>query len=159
MSVVQYWSSVVQKSPQSCFASFSLLQLLYNYIASPTPLFHFLHMFRHEKCPLFAESFAFERLGFNCPTCLALGEEHLCGSHPHIPPRVSSGYDPILSVFILFHLNILSFCHFATYTRCIFPITTCSIVFKNMTLNVFPKIGEQLQSVIKIVFLFDRCNA
>ena len=39
-------------------------------------------MARHEKCNLFVDNFIFEYLGMDCPTCAALGEAHLCGSHP-----------------------------------------------------------------------------
>ena len=39
-------------------------------------------MARHEKCNLFVDNFVFEYLGMDCPTCAALGEAHLCGSHP-----------------------------------------------------------------------------
>ena len=39
-------------------------------------------MARHEKCNLFVDNFVFEKLVMDCPTCAALGEAHLCGSHP-----------------------------------------------------------------------------
>ena len=39
-------------------------------------------MARHEKCNLFEDNFVFEKLVMDCPTCAALGEAHLCGSHP-----------------------------------------------------------------------------
>mmetsp|Transcript_28152 Transcript_28152/g.40079 ORF Transcript_28152/g.40079 Transcript_28152/m.40079 type:complete len:350 (-) Transcript_28152:147-1196(-) len=42
-------------------------------------------MSRHERCNLYVDNFSFEHFGINCPACNALGEAHLCGSHPHRP--------------------------------------------------------------------------
>mmetsp|Transcript_32174 Transcript_32174/g.43942 ORF Transcript_32174/g.43942 Transcript_32174/m.43942 type:complete len:281 (-) Transcript_32174:539-1381(-) len=42
-------------------------------------------MSRHQNCNLFIDNFTFEHLGVNCPTCIALGETYLCGSHPQRP--------------------------------------------------------------------------
>ena len=64
-------------------------------------------MSRHKSCSLYVDNFTFAQFGIKCPTCFALGEVHLCGSHPNRPPVVPGNY-PIIAL-LTSHISVFLF--------------------------------------------------
>jgi hypothetical protein len=56
------------------------------------------------------DNVTFDQFGINCPACFALGETHICGSHPHRPLATQRGNYPVPVNFILFPSHILHIC-------------------------------------------------
>ena len=68
-------------------------------------------MSRHESCSLYVDNFTFAQFGIDCPTCSALGEVHLGGSHPHRPLLATQlgNYPVPINSIVLFPSHICNF--------------------------------------------------